>query len=506
MNPSFRSQQLKLLVAVILSTLGCVAQPKSITILHTNDIHASFVPHEAVWVRSTPRPLVGGFNELSFVVDSLRRVKPHTLLLDGGDVMTGNPITEYVFDGAQGGALFEMMNKIGYDAWTPGNHDFDISKENFTSLVKIAKFPPISANVVDEEGSLAFNNREYVIIEKNGLRIGIIGLMSRAFYDLVSQNSTVGIKLLPPLPTIRRLVKELDPKTDLLIALTHQGVEDDSVLAMTVEGIDVVVGGHSHTRLRTPKVVNGVIIVQTGSNCENLGVLDLTVENDRVTGFEGRLIQLWYNSARPTTELSRFIDSLQAKIDKDYAEVIGTLATDWIRNRSGESNIGNFITDAQREAAGADVAFMNIHGIRKDAAAGPLTKRDLFEILPFRNLMTTFTLTGKEIHDIVQGIIENQKKNAESIHTSGILCEWRTTADGDVEISKLLINGRPLDENKTYLATANDYMMGESGRYLRIPAPKLTFSSEMLFAVVEKKIRELKTVTSQVEHRIRRVQ
>ena len=505
MNASFRSHQLKLMLAVILSTLGCAAQPKSITILHTNDMHASFVPHEAVWVRTTPRPLVGGFNELSFVVDSLRRIKSSTLLLDGGDVMTGNPITEYVFHGAQGGALFEMMNRVGYEAWSPGNHDFDISKENFISLAKIAKFPTISANTVDEKGNFAFNNKEYVVIEKDGLKIGVIGLMSRAFYDLVNQNSTVGIKLLPTVPTVQRLAKELDPKTDLLIALTHQGVEDDSVLAMSVTGIDVIVGAHSHTRLRTPKVVNGVIIVQTGSNCENLGVLDLTVENDRVTAFDGKLIQLWYNGARPKTELSRFIDSLEAKIDEDYSQVIGTLATDWIRNRSGESNIGNFITDAQREAAGADVAFMNIQGIRRDAAAGPLTKRDLFEILPFRNLLTTFTLTGKEIRGIVQGIIENQKRNAESIHTSGILCEWRIAANGKVEIDKLLINGRPLDENKTYLATANDYMMGESDRYLGISTPKLTFSNETLFAVVEKKIRELKAIASHVDHRIRQV-
>ena len=111
-----------------LAALFC--QPKTITILHTNDIHASFVPHEAVWVKENPKPLVGGFNELSFVVDSLRHVKPVTLLLDAGDVMTGNPITEYTYGGAEGGALFEMMNRIGYELWTPGNHDFDISSAN----------------------------------------------------------------------------------------------------------------------------------------------------------------------------------------------------------------------------------------------------------------------------------------------------------------------------------------------------------------------------------------
>jgi len=93
----------------------------------------------------------------------------------------------------------------------------------------------------------------------------------------------------------------LHPQTDLLIALTHQGVDEDSILAMKVQGLDVIVGGHSHTRLKHPKIVNGVLIVQTGSDCENLGVLDLKLEKHHVISYDGSLIQLWYNAARPKT-------------------------------------------------------------------------------------------------------------------------------------------------------------------------------------------------------------
>ncbi|MFH0991130.1 MAG: bifunctional UDP-sugar hydrolase/5'-nucleotidase [bacterium] len=499
-------QTVFLVIAIAFLTSDAHGQPKTITIFHTNDMHASFIPHEAAWIRSEPKPLVGGFNELSFVIDSLRKVKASALLLDAGDVMTGNPITEYDYHGAQGGILFEMMNRLGYDVWTAGNHDFDISKENFIALTKIAAFPTLSANLVDANGKLAYNNKEYLILEKNGLKIGVIGVMSRLFYNLVSQSSTVGIKLLDPMATLQRLVNELDPKTDLLIALTHVGIEDDSVLAMNVHGLDVIVGGHSHTRLRTPKVVNGTIIVQTGSNCENLGVLDLTVENDQVTAFNGGLVQLWYTSERPKTALSLFIDSIQTRIDHDYAEIIGTLETDWVRGRGVEGNIGNFVTDTQREAVQADVAFTNSQGIRKDAAKGLLTKRDLFEALPFRNILTTFTLSGKELKTIIMGIIENQKRRSESIQTSGIICEWKQLEGGEVEIVKLLINGQPFGEAKTYTAAANDYMMGESDRYLGIPTPKLTYTNYTLFETVEKKIRALKSISSHVENRIRKVQ
>ena len=364
-----------IILSTAITTLFC--QPKTITILHTNDIHASFLPHEAFWVKESPKPLVGGFNELSFVVDSLRHVKSSTLLLDAGDVMTGNPITEYTYRGAEGGALFEMMNRIGYELWTPGNHDFDISSSNLRKLTAVAKFPTVSANILDTLNQFPVNNKEYAIIEKNGFKIGVIGIMSDDFYNLVNQNSSAGIKILPSIETVKRLVALLYPQTDLLIALTHQGVDEDSILAMNVQGLDLIVGGHSHTRLRHPKRVNGVLIVQTGSNLENLGVLDVTMEKHHVILYDGNLIQLWYNASRPKTELSSFIDSMKQVIDQDYSKVIATLKTDWKREH-GESGIGDFIADAQREAVNADVSFMNSSGIRKDLSSRTNHKKGYF--------------------------------------------------------------------------------------------------------------------------------
>jgi 5'-nucleotidase / UDP-sugar diphosphatase len=500
MNTSARwlTRTVPQLIITMTALTALFCQPKTITILHTNDMHASFIPREAFWVRENPKPLVGGFNELSFVVDSLRRVKSTTLLLDAGDVMTGNPITEYTYDGAEGGALFEMMNRIGYELWTPGNHDFDISSANLRKLTNIAKFPTVSANILDTLNQFPVNNKEFIIIEKNGLKIGIIGIMSDDFYNLVNQNSSAGIKILPSIETVKRLTPLLLPQTDLLIALTHQGVDEDSILAMNVQGLDLIVGGHSHTRLRHPKRVNGVLIVQTGSNCENLGVLDLKFEKHHVISYDGTLVQLWYNAARPKTELSAFIDSIKLVIDQDYSKVIATLKTDWRRGH-GESGIGNFIADAQREAVNADVSFMNSSGIRKDLAAGPITKRDIFEILPFRNLLTTFPLTGKQIRSIVEFIV----KEHGGIQTSGIKCEWMKKENGAIEVQKFLVNGKPLDESKTYIGVASDYMMGESEKYFGLKPSKLTVLGQTVFSAIETKVRAMKEISSEIEHRIK---
>jgi 2',3'-cyclic-nucleotide 2'-phosphodiesterase (5'-nucleotidase family) len=278
-------------------------------------------------------------------------------------------------------------------------------------------------------------------------------------------------------------------------------VDEDSVLAMNVHGLDIIVGGHSHTRLKQPKKINNVLIVQTGSNCENLGVLEVTVERHHITACNGKLLQLWYDSERPTTELSIFIDSIKANIDQEYSTIIGTLKTDWIRGNDGESGIGNFIADAQREAAGADVGFMNSSGIRKDMVAGPITRKDIFEILPFRNLLTTFRVTGSQLRSMIETII----KDHGNVQTSGIRCEWQKKENGGIEFLKILVNGQPLEDSKTYTGVASDYMMGEAEKYFGIKFGKMTVLDQTVFSAIENKVRAMKEISSEIEDRIHEV-
>jgi 2',3'-cyclic-nucleotide 2'-phosphodiesterase (5'-nucleotidase family) len=393
------------------------------------------------------------------------------------------------------------MNRIGYEVWTPGNHDFDISSANLYKLTSIAKFPTVSANVLDTADRFPVNNKEYVVIEKNGLKIGIIGLMSSGFYNLVNKNSSTGIKILPPIETVQRLADLLDSQTDVLIALTHEGVDEDSVLAMNVHGVDIIVGGHSHTRLKQPKKINNVLIVQTGSNCENLGVLDVTIEKHHVIAYEGKLLPLWYDSDRPTTTLSKFIDSIKTNIDLEYSTVIGMLKTDWMRGNNGESGIGDFIADAQREAVQADVSFMNSSGIRKDMVAGPITKKDIFEILPFRNLLTTFRVTGSQLRPMIETII----KDHGNVQTSGIRCEWQKKENGEIVLLKIFVNGQPLEDSKTYTGVASDYMMGEAEKYFGMKLGKATVLDQTVFSAIENKVRAMKGISSGIEDRIHEV-
>jgi 2',3'-cyclic-nucleotide 2'-phosphodiesterase (5'-nucleotidase family) len=290
----------------------------------------------------------------------------------------------------------------------------------------------------------------------------------------------------------------LRAKTDLIIALTHQGADEDSILATHINGVDVIVGGHSHTRLRTPKVVNDVIIVQAGSNTENLGILDLTVQGQRVVSHSGRLLPLWASSTRPVTRLGKFVDSLDAVIEREYNVVLGMLEGPWTRSHSGESAVGSYVTEAQRRAVAAEVGFMNIHGIRRDIPAGPITKKLLAEMLPFRNIMTTFQLTGTQLQDVLRYYVT--KKPA--ILIAGINGECTMQVDGNVEFRKITVQGKPLVADRSYICTASDYFMGEAKRYLGFEVQPVIYLHQTLFETVEKAIREDKIIVPHVKDRL----
>ena len=495
---------LMLLALIVFAFASCesggTAGTVTLTILHTNDMHAAYLPNEAFWVRGEEKPFIGGFRELAYVVDSVRRHRTNSLLLDAGDVMTGTPLSDREYRGADGGLILEMMNMIGYEVWCPGNHDFDISQEDMQALVRIADFPTVCANLVDENGNHHLGNRPYVILERGGLTIGIIGLMTQYLYSEVIQKNLAGIRVLPLAETLQEWIDELDPQTDLLIALTHQGVDEDSLLAASVTGLDIIIGGHSHTRLKEPTTVNGVLIAQAGSRAQNLGLLTVTVSDDRVVRHEGNLIPLWYHEGRPTTELSMLIDSVRLEIDKEYGEVIGVLRDGWFRRDPGGA-MGSFIAEAQREAAHGEVAFMNVHGMRSDVGPGPLTKQELSEVLPFRNTLVTFQLTGSDLQSVLRHHLERET----SVIPTGFSARWKRNPDGTVHLLSVDVQGKPLVEDRMYICVASDYFVGQSKRYIGVDLQDAVYLQQTLFGAVEHAVRKAGVVTSNVPYRIEEI-
>jgi 5'-nucleotidase / UDP-sugar diphosphatase len=436
------------------------APPGALTILHTNDLHGHYLPEPADWLDN--RPSIGGMVRLDAEVDALRRDRRDAvLLLDGGDILTGTPLTDLVVDGAKGGAMLQFLDGIGYDAWALGNHEFDKGLDNLIALTSATRVPVLSSNVLTPEGEpLLPHQKRSEIFEANGLQIGVIGATTEGLQGLMSRQDFSRLKLRSVADSVREEVERLDPDTDLIVVLSHIGVEDDRALAAQVDGIDLIVGGHSHTRLTTAEQVNGTWIVQAGSYTRSLGVVDLKVEGDAITEFSYELRDLLPGTAPgpASPEVQALADRYEAEISKVYNAEISTAPAVLGRSYNHESALGRWITDVLRETTGADIGLYNGGGLRADIAAGPVRVLDIYQCFPFGNKIVTFQFTGDEVMRIVNGNMAAEAYEKRGfLSMSGLSYTWRLV-NGAPEASEVKVGGQPLDPAKTYTLTTNTYV------------------------------------------------
>jgi len=494
-----KSISLSIIIAVFaFISISLADTQKKITILHTNDIHGHFTPDEAIWLDNNPP--IGGFAAIDHYVRLQRADAGRSLLLDAGDVMTGNLISKKKYKGAYGGALIEMMNIIGYDCMVIGNHEFDSQGDdispitNIKILEKIADFPILCANMIDSSGN-HFSDKHYKIFEINDLKVGIIGVTYHQMRGMVSPDDLGGFYSTDPAAKINDIVTEIDDPTDLIIVLSHLGYGKDIELAKKIKYVDVIIGGHTHTRLEQPEKVNGVLVLQAGSYSHNLGRLDLTVSDDSVVSYSGRLIStLVKDNTKAQPQLQKLIDRFAKEINKEFAVVIGHLKYDWRCTYQSESSVGNDLTDMPRNITGADIALLNSGGIRKDISAGPITKKDINELLPFQNYVETFELTGEEIKNIVK---ENARAQGFGTHgilqLSGLTYKWKL--DGkSVLVSDIIINGKPLQSDQVYKIASVDYINANYETYYGVKPRSIYNTGRIISDVIIEAILEIRTL------------
>lgn len=474
-------------------TLVAVTPSNKITILHTNDIHGNFLPRtiKAKNEGQTDRDL-GGFLALYDYVTKIRKQQENVLLLDAGDFMTGNPICDIEVKGAKGGGMMEFFNLLKYDGQTCGNHEFDVSLDNIRKLIEIANHPVYSANLFTTDGSL-FTNEPYHIYKKGDLSVGIIGAIVDDLPVYINAPQRDQVKLKPAVQVIDSLAKIIDAETDLIVVLSHCGLEEDEKIAAGLgQEVDAIIGGHSHTRMKEAKNINGILIVQAGSHLANVGQLELTVEDDRISSHSYKLVPLWNEDITPEPELAGKVKFYDEQIKKEYGRVIGTLETSWRRAHFSESNIGNFMADLIRDYGQADIGGINSGGIRANLNAGPIKKLDIKNILPFNNTVTVVPATGKDVLDFVKlnaGAAAYERHGI--LQISGLNYEFTKAGENEVKILNVTINGEPLDLEKTYKFATVDFVAANAEKYLGFE-PKETNNllmplSDLAMQVIEKK-------------------
>jgi len=434
-------------------------EPFSLTVLHTNDTHG----RPLAFKRSGT--LVGGMAARKAAVDALRERHGDLLLVDAGDVCDGMPVsnlhrTEPDFVG---------MNLIGYDAMAVGNHEFSHDLERILELERMAGFPFVCANVKKKTTGV-YPFKPYVIVERQGRRIALLGLVTGYLKKMVISERVAGLELIDPLDAAKEWVPLLRTKADHVIVLSHCGYGyDRNVLARGVDGIDLIVGGHSHSVLPAPERVGDTVVVQAGKHGLFLGVVTLHFAGKELERAEGGLLPINFSPG----DREQYLDIGPLKEDADllarlqpYRErlsgllgrVVGSVTAPRDRVEEGwrDSPWGNLAADAMRWAAGADCAITNMGGVRTELGPGEVTVEDVVSMLPFDNTVINVDLKGTVLLDLLEhAVFVREERRRASGALSGIEVVLNRRSDGILSVE---VAGAPLSEKKTYTVAVNSFM------------------------------------------------
>jgi 5'-nucleotidase / UDP-sugar diphosphatase len=408
---------------------------KQAVIFAVNDMHAT----------------IDNFPKLAWIVDSLRIVYPDMLLVAAGDNQTGNPVNDQFPE--KGLPMIELMNAAGFNLSAVGNHEFDSHPKGFSNLSHKAGFSFICANATAAD-SLGIRLSPYKIITlPNGLKLSFLGLL------IINQNgipdshpdNVKGFSFHSPFETAPEYLW-LKDHSDIFIALTHLGFENDVRLAETMPaGLDLIIGGHSHTKVAKEQIFNNVLITQAENKLKYGTLIMLTMKSDGSLQRHMELIDI-RNSKNENGSIRAMVDKYND--NPVLNQVIATASDDF----SSYEELGYFMADMQRGASRADIALVNPGGVRIDhLAKGPVTVMNIYQLDPFGNDLVVTALTGSEIRALM--LAAWQIDDRSPVYPSGIRTRIRLSADGNLsDVDLLTDSGSPLDMNKTYTVAMNNFM------------------------------------------------
>lgn len=435
-----------LLFVFFLST-QTYARALDLRILYVNDFHGFA---EAYQPLGSQEPL-GGVAHLAGKAGALRQEKP-TLLLAAGDMIQGNNWANMT----QGESVIELMNAMSFDAMVLGNHEFDFGQAELKKRISDAAFPILGANVEGLDGL-----KPFIIKELEGVRVGIIGIVTEETPVATHPRNVSGLKFLPSAETVEKSLRELKNQADVIIVLSHIGHAADRALAEKVRGIDVIVGGHSHTKILKPVRIGDTLIVQAWEHGKALGVLDLTVRDGRIVGYDGRLEEVKPQPGKEDRVVLALLERYRQRVDTVLNARIGEAAIDLdgenVRKR--ETNLGNFIADIMRRASKADAALINGGTIRTNMIRGEVRIKDVYSVLPFDNYIVAIKLTGRQIAEALEhGVSGVDEGEGRFPQVAGLTFIYSPFAPKGSRIREILIAGQPLDPGREYTVATNDFL------------------------------------------------
>ena len=426
--------------------------------------------------------LIGGLALLSGYINKVRAEEENVLYVISGDMLQGSTIdTEY-----KGISTIEIMNYLAPDVVALGNHEFDYGLPHLLFLEKMANFPIVNANLYIKQ----YNRRlmqPIKIIKKAGFEILFTGIITEKVIDSIKQDNLIGSFV-----TLQEASKEVGKITnayknndiDLTILLTHIGIESDIALAKMLKpewGVDLIIGGHSHTILEQPEKVNNVLIAQAGVGTNQIGRFDITVDDDTnsIVDYKWKLVTIDNRIAKPDLKLKKFIASFKSEVDQKYNAIVCKLARELTHpKREIETSLGSLFADAFRENAEADVMLVGSGSIRSKSLGPIVTLQTLMECFPYDDILTRYSVTGSQLKTMFNHFmrIENRDGEGENYQVNqGVKAIYN---DKTKTLESLKINDIEVENDKFYTLCIQNFHFKNSKSYLNISNEELLASGK----------------------------
>ncbi|WP_439522281.1 bifunctional metallophosphatase/5'-nucleotidase [Marivita sp.] len=461
--------------AALALTAGVAQADYSLTILHTNDFHARFEPISAYdsgcsAEDNTAGECFGGSARLMTAIGDAKARTNNHILVDGGDQFQGTLFYTYY----KGMLAAEMMNQMGYDAMTVGNHEFDDGPEVLRGFVDSVQFPVLMSNAdISGEAQLADAIQKSVIIERGGEKLGLIGLTPQDTPELASPGPNVIFT--DPVGAVQQEVDRLTEEgVNKIIVLSHSGYNTDIRVAENTTGVDVIVGGHSNTLLGDmdgaagsyPTMVGSTAIVQAYAYGKFLGELNVTFDDEgNVTEAAGAPLIMDAAVAEDEATKARITEAA-APLDEIRNKVVASTAEAIEGNRDVcrvmECSMGNLVADAMLERVkdqGIDVALANSGGLRASIDAGDVTMGEVLTVLPFQNTLSTFQITGETLVAALENAVSQVADGSgRFLQVAGMSFTADLSKEPGSRVSDLMVGGAPIEMDKVYGAVSNNFV------------------------------------------------
>jgi 5'-nucleotidase len=481
---------------------------KQFTILHSNDMHGDFLAE----ISGQEGDLIGGLALLSGYINKVREEEENVLYVISGDMVQGSLIDSEF----KGISTIEIMNYLAPDVVSLGNHEFDYGLPHLLFLEKMANFPIVNANLYIKQ----YNKRlmqPYLILQKAGFDIMFTGIITEKVMDSIKQDELVGsfVTLEDASREVGKITNDYkNDDIDLTILLTHIGFESDIELAGLLKpewGVDLIIGGHSHTILEKPHEKNKILITQAGVGTNQIGRFDITVDDDTnsIVDYKWQLIPINDDLAEPDTKLQEYIDSFKEVVDRKYNSIISKLAQKLYHpKREEETTLGNLIADSFADTAQCHVMMVGSGSIRSKELGPVVTLKDLLNCFPYDDVLTRFEITGDKLKKIFSHVMRTENRNSEGECYQVNNRVHAIYDDNSHALTSLKIDETPVSNKAPYTICLQGFHVSNSDSYLNISKEELLQSGKSRVVstsaqeVLDEYLRNHQNITRKIEGRL----